>query len=207
MRSFIWENIADKSSPVYIPKTRLGISSYLITYTIHVDMHSLRSWPPAISWDYRPINSSFSLLGVTATKKNSALSSMLSSIYPCRISSYWLPVSTTVVLPTVKHPYKIYCDTELKKRNSGSTRIELYNYTRKYRIPSFLTTSRPQISFWFNVKRFSTRAMFLWLFSFIESSQDPNSGISANFSIWREILLSTSPTVIRLSKLSLMPDN
>lgn len=69
----------------------------------------------AISWDYRPINSSFSLLGVTATKKSSALSSMLSSIYPCRISSYWLPVSTTIVLPTVKHPYKIYCDTELKK--------------------------------------------------------------------------------------------
>lgn len=34
-----------------------------------------------------------------------------------------------------------------QKRNSGSTRIELYNYTRKYRIPSFLTTSRPQISF------------------------------------------------------------
>lgn len=66
-------------------------------------------------------NSSFSLLGVTATKKSSALSSMLSSIYPCRISSYWLPVSTTIVLPTVKHPYKIYCDTELKKRNSGST--------------------------------------------------------------------------------------
>ena len=24
-------------------KTQLGISSYLITYTIHVDMHSLRS--------------------------------------------------------------------------------------------------------------------------------------------------------------------
>lgn len=43
MRLFIWENIADKSSPVYIPKTRLGISSYLITYTIHVDMHSLRN--------------------------------------------------------------------------------------------------------------------------------------------------------------------
>lgn len=34
-----------------------------------------------------------------------------------------------------------------QKRNSGSTRIELYNYTRKYRIPNFLTTSRPQISF------------------------------------------------------------
>lgn len=43
MRLFIWENIADKSSPAYIPKTRLGILSYLITYTIHVDMHSLRS--------------------------------------------------------------------------------------------------------------------------------------------------------------------
>ena len=41
--AIIWENIADKSSPVYIPKTRLGISSYLITYTIHVDMHSLRN--------------------------------------------------------------------------------------------------------------------------------------------------------------------
>ena len=43
MRLFIWENIADKSSPAYIPKTRLGILSYLITYTIHVDMHSLRN--------------------------------------------------------------------------------------------------------------------------------------------------------------------
>lgn len=134
-------------------------------------------------WDYRPINSSFSLLGVTATKKNSALSSMLSSIYPCQISSYWLPVSTTVVLPTVKHPYKICCDTELKKRNSGSTRIEplqLHEKISNTELPYYFSATDIVLIQRKEILNSGNVPMALFFHKVVAG---PNSGISANFSI------------------------